>query len=546
MTVSSEVSKAGPYTGNGVTVSFPFSFRILNEDHILVVKTEGGNDTTVTTGYSVTGVGAGSGSVIFDVAPTAAQQITILRNVPATQELDLINQGAYFAEDVERAFDLAVMRDQQLQEQIDRSVKVPVGGDGTDLETLISYILTISSIADEVETVSGIALDVEAVAAVAAEVVIVAGMAGSVQNFSDVYQGAKATPPATRNDGTPLQTGDLYFDTGIGGMQVRSAGLWVSPSAAVNGTLQREIYTATAGQTVFNCDYQVGFVDVYLNGVKLLIGTEFTATNGTSITLASGAAVDDVIEIIGFGAFALSNMLEKSQNGADIVDKAAFRSNVGLGATSDVTHKSLTVDSYTVANRKALTSMQVFNASGTFVPPAGVTEVYAVVVGGGGGGGQYTTATGGWGGSGGVGCNFVPVSGSMPVTVGPGGDGNNSGNGSAGSNSVFGSITAFGGAGGTTSDGANSGNSGGFNSGWTLGSISEFMTNFMFHVDPAAFRLYPGFAQKSTTRSRGTGRSAAIAYNINDTYHPGAAGGGESSSGNNAAGGVGGAVFIFW
>ena len=56
--------------------------------------------------------------------------------------------------------------------------------------------------------------------------------------------------------------------------------------------------TATAGQTVFNGTYTVGFVDVYLNGSKLS-SSEFTATNGTSITLTTGATVNDIIEIVG-------------------------------------------------------------------------------------------------------------------------------------------------------------------------------------------------------------------------------------------------------
>ena len=56
--------------------------------------------------------------------------------------------------------------------------------------------------------------------------------------------------------------------------------------------------TATGGQTVFNGTYTVGFVDVYLNGSKLS-SSEFTATNGTSITLTTGATVNDIIEIVG-------------------------------------------------------------------------------------------------------------------------------------------------------------------------------------------------------------------------------------------------------
>ena len=59
--------------------------------------------------------------------------------------------------------------------------------------------------------------------------------------------------------------------------------------------------TATAGQTtVTGLTYTVGRIDIYLNGVKLIIGTDVTATNGTSITLAAGAAVNDIIQIVAF------------------------------------------------------------------------------------------------------------------------------------------------------------------------------------------------------------------------------------------------------
>lgn len=54
-------------------------------------------------------------------------------------------------------------------------------------------------------------------------------------------------------------------------------------------------YTATAGQTIFACTYDRA-VDVYVNGVKL-DSSDFTATNGTSITLASGANVGDIVDI---------------------------------------------------------------------------------------------------------------------------------------------------------------------------------------------------------------------------------------------------------
>ena len=61
--------------------------------------------------------------------------------------------------------------------------------------------------------------------------------------------------------------------------------------------------TATANQTtVTGLTYTTGLVDVYLNGVKLVVGQDVTATNGTSIALAAGANVNDIIQIVAFAA----------------------------------------------------------------------------------------------------------------------------------------------------------------------------------------------------------------------------------------------------
>ena len=65
----------------------------------------------------------------------------------------------------------------------------------------------------------------------------------------------------------------------------------------------RTLYTATSGQTAFNATYDAGYVDVFLNGIKILLGTEFTATNGTSITLATGAVTGDLIEILAHSTY---------------------------------------------------------------------------------------------------------------------------------------------------------------------------------------------------------------------------------------------------
>lgn len=77
----------------------------------------------------------------------------------------------------------------------------------------------------------------------------------------------------------------------------------------------RTLYTATSGQTVFNATYDVGYVDVFLNGIKILLGTEFTATNGTSITLATGATTGDLIEILAHSTYNTIVQLKNADGG---------------------------------------------------------------------------------------------------------------------------------------------------------------------------------------------------------------------------------------
>ena len=140
--------------------------------------------------------------------------------------------------------------------------------------------------------------------------------AASFDSFDDRYLGAKSSQPSVDNDGDALITGALYFDTSSNLMKVYTGSAWANAGSSVNGTSERQTYTATAGQTVFSVTYDVGFVDVYLNGVKLLSGTDFTASNGTSITLASGAAVGDIVDIVAFGSFNIANTLTQAQSDA--------------------------------------------------------------------------------------------------------------------------------------------------------------------------------------------------------------------------------------
>lgn len=116
MTVSTEVDH-NDYTGNGVTTSFPYTFRIFNKTDLMVQVVDLNESITVLTldtDYSVTGAGTYSGGSVVLPSPLAnGWQISISRELPATQETDLRNQGKFFAEVHEDAFDKLTMLIQQ-------------------------------------------------------------------------------------------------------------------------------------------------------------------------------------------------------------------------------------------------------------------------------------------------------------------------------------------------------------------------------------------------------------------------------------------------
>ena len=146
------------------------------------------------------------------------------------------------------------------------------------------------------------------------------------------------------NDGNALLTGALYWNSVGNVMYVYTGSSWVAAGSAVNGTSERSVYTATSGQTTFSATYDVGYVDVYLNGSKLVATSDFTANDGVTVVLATGATTGDVIDIVAYAAFELANVYTQSQSDArflrvsnnlsDLASASTARSNLGLGTAA--------------------------------------------------------------------------------------------------------------------------------------------------------------------------------------------------------------------
>jgi hypothetical protein len=167
-----------------------------------------------------------------------------------------------------------------------------------------------------------------------------------LDNFDDRYLGPKSSAPTVDNDGDPLAVGALYFDTTTGKMRVYTASGWLDASSASVATLAQFQFNATASQTTFSgtaavggtLTYTVGAVLVALNGVLLEETSDFTATNGTSIVLTSGAAAGDELNVYAFGNFLVADTYSRAAADALLAAKVPntginnITAGSGLGA----------------------------------------------------------------------------------------------------------------------------------------------------------------------------------------------------------------------
>lgn len=239
MTISSTTRKAGPFDGNGVTTSFPFTFKVFAAADLRVVRTTPSgveSDLTLNSDYSVTLNGDQDanpgGTVTYPISGSplpAGWRLTLIGDIDYLQPTDITNGGGFYPQVIENALDRNVMLIQQVAEEAGRSIRVAVSDD----------------------TTSGLELPAQA------------SRADKVLGFD--------------------ANGDFrVYDTNV---SVRATGL--------------EVFTATGGQTVFTTPFtyvpNANALLVFQNGAVLTPGVDFTETSGTEFTLTVGATGGDTV-----------------------------------------------------------------------------------------------------------------------------------------------------------------------------------------------------------------------------------------------------------
>ena len=186
----------------------------------------------------------------------------------------------------------------------------------TTVAGAVSAINTANSNSSNINTVAGAITNVNNVGGSISNVNTVASNLSSVNNFGEVYRIASSAPSSS------LNAGDLYFDTTADELKVYKSGGWAAAGSTVNGTSSRFTYNITGTPTTLTgasgtgyseassktLAYDAGFVDVYLNGVKQVNGTDVTVTSGSSVVFASALAANDVVDVVAFGTFQLANI----------------------------------------------------------------------------------------------------------------------------------------------------------------------------------------------------------------------------------------------
>lgn len=100
-----------------------------------------------------------------------------------------------------------------------------------------------------------------------------------------------------------------------------------------SGNYSSTTFTATAGQTAFTISHTQGFVQVFMNGLLLDETVDYTS-NGSAVTLTSGAAAGDEIEVVAYNTFSVGDALNQAAADTRYVNASGdtMTGNLGIGA----------------------------------------------------------------------------------------------------------------------------------------------------------------------------------------------------------------------
>lgn len=202
MSISSTTRKAGPFSGNGTTQSFPFTFKVFQASDLYVVLTDTNGTETVQTLTSQYSVSLNSnqdsnpgGSVSMVTAPPSGYLLTLGSQVQQTQGLVLTNTGGFYPTALNDEFDKITILIQQLQEQVTRSIKTNFSS-SIDPNTLLSYITVLYN---DIANLNALASDLTNINAVATNISSVNNVSANMTAVNAAVASASAAATSATN-----------------------------------------------------------------------------------------------------------------------------------------------------------------------------------------------------------------------------------------------------------------------------------------------------------------------------------------------------------
>ena len=218
----------------------------------------------------------------------------------------------------------------ELKDQINVIADIPdsVSVVGNDIESVTTTADSINDIKINANNIT----DITAVSNNINNVNITANSIDNVNTYSKTYQGAKELDPTTRNDGTELLKGDLYFNTDVNKMKVFDGDAWQLTGSVINSILKTQSWVGDGTTTEFEVDggYNDNFAEIYLNGSN--VTKDVDISNGVSIKFDEAPTDDSNIYGVFFGSFQLADTYTRTE----IDKKSVSVDMVHIDSDSDI------------------------------------------------------------------------------------------------------------------------------------------------------------------------------------------------------------------
>ncbi|MFZ2972231.1 MAG: hypothetical protein WA049_06295 [Ferribacterium limneticum] len=382
MSISSSTRKAGPYNGNGVTVAFPFSFKVFSSADLLVVKTTPADvesTLVLTTDYTVS-LNADQdsnpgGTVTAVSAPATGYKITITSQVAELQPVVLTNAGGFYPKVINDALDRLTILTQQLAEKVSRAVKVNISS-GTTPDALVNNI---TAIAGDLPLIESSAAS-SAINAASASASAVSATASATTAITSAASASESSSAAT-NSATNASESAVLASNAAG----LAAG-YIAPVTATSATST----TVGTGSIAMTCEPGKGFVPGHPVKIARTSAATTTFMSGTvtAYNTSTGSLTASIASVTGAGTFsdwtlsiAASNTspasataftptgtiaatdvqgalvevageaCQKSANLSDVANTGTARSNIGAAASGSVVGSGITMATSKVLGR---------------------------------------------------------------------------------------------------------------------------------------------------------------------------------------------------